>query len=103
MRSVNDADEIHDAVQLGWQCGYAYAGYYPESSHEQQQRAAHSDAEQLVEQQEDRQHFVEAWMQGVRAALTIDQGEQNDCKQLLPGEHRCYREDARSAESEDAE
>ncbi len=64
-------DEVRLPVcRLGWQCGSAYVGFYPESSEGQQQHAAQSDAETLAIAPEDRPLFLEAWFKGVKAALT---------------------------------
>ena len=64
-----EVSEAQKTIRLGWQCGCAYAGFYPESTQEQQQQTAQNDAEQLVRQPDDKPLFLVAWSQGVRATL----------------------------------
>lgn len=58
------------AYHLGWQCGSAYASFYPMSTEEEQQHAAQNDAETLKIASEDRTRFLAAWISGVKATFT---------------------------------
>ncbi len=83
-----EVNESQKTIRLGWQCGYAYAGFYPESTQEQQQQAAQNDAKQLVCQTNDWTFFLAAWEQGVRAALAMRGAEHGG---ICPS---CGQEDA---------
>ncbi len=62
-------------IPLGWQCGRAYASFYPLSPLEQQQQAAQHDADLLVSHVDDKSLFLDAWAQGAQATLASHRDE----------------------------